>query len=417
MRPSKHAPTLLRRPGIAAIILTVTILSGCQLLHIKRQTEEIDGAAIVRGKVEVTAGGEGLVYVMLARAHESKFEVTHKIVVPRSGAYKFTVFPGEYFIGAFLDLNGDTMYQPDEPATYLGVDKSGPTALRVDPDSTRDVERLLIGETIKVDAEVISYKLDKAYENIGRVVSLDNPMFSHDNASTGFWRPLDYVGEFGGGLMMLQDYEPNKMPVVFVHGIFGTALEFKEIVASLDRTKYQPWVMHYPSGAPLDVVSDYLADALGQMNARYGFTEVIVVAHSMGGLVTRAFVKTHETRNSRYKLAKVMTINSPLYGMDSAASGVKSSPIVVPVWRDVASGSEFVARVQQWRWPKDVPYFLIFSYLPEEEGDGVVPLRSQLSNSLQEEATLIRGLQAQHSEVLRDAYFLRLFNELLARPR
>jgi len=392
-------------------------MSGCQLLHIKRQTEEIDGAAIVSGRVDVTAAGHGLVYVMLARARESKFEVVKKIVVPRSGAYKFTVFPDEYFIGAFLDLNGDTMYQSNEPATYLGVDKSGPTALRVDPDTTRDVERLLISGTVDVDANVISYKLDKAYENVGRIVSLDDAMFSHDNASTGFWRPLDYVGEFGGGLMMLQNYDPNKIPVVFVHGIFGTALEFKEIVASLDRAKYQPWVMQYPSGAPLDVVSDYLADALGQMNARYGFTEVVIVAHSMGGLVTRAFVMKHEARNSRYKLAKVMTINSPLYGMDSAASGVKSSPIVVPVWRDVASGSEFVTRVHKWHWPKDVPYFLIFSYLPDEEGDGVVPLRSQLSNSLQEEATVIRGLQAQHAQVLRDEYFIRLFNELLARPR
>jgi pimeloyl-ACP methyl ester carboxylesterase len=207
------------------------------------------------------------------------------------------------------------------------------------------------------------------------------------------------------------------MPVVFVHGIFGSALEFKDVVASLDRSRYQPWVMQYPSGAPLDVVSDYLADALSQLNVKYGFKEIVVVAHSMGGLVTRSFVMKHEARRSRYRLAKVFTINSPLYGMDSAASGVKSSPIVVPVWRDVAAGSEFVARLHAWHWPVDVPYFLIFSYMPGEEGDGVVPLRSQLSNSLQEEATVIRGVQAQHAEILHDAYFIQLFNEMLAKPR
>jgi pimeloyl-ACP methyl ester carboxylesterase len=152
------------------------------------------------------------------------------------------------------------------------------------------------------------------------------------------------------------------------------------------------------------------------MHARYEFKEVVVVAHSMGGLVTRAFVMKHEARRGRYKLAKVFTINSPLHGMDSAASGVKSSPIVVPVWRDVATGSEFIARLHEWHWPRDVPYFLIFSYMPREEGDGVVPLRSQLSNALQEEATAIRGLQAQHAEILHDAYFIHLLNEMLARP-
>jgi pimeloyl-ACP methyl ester carboxylesterase len=297
------------------------------------------------------------------------------------------------------------------------VDKSGPTALKLDPNTNQTVETLKIVGAINVDMSVISYNFTKAHANVGRVVSLDDPMFSMDNASVGFWRPLDYVAEYGGGLMMLQAYDPNKTPVVFVHGIFGSALEFKEVVASLDKSKFQPWVMHYPSGAPLDVVSDYLADALAEMYVKYQFKEIVVVAHSMGGLVTRSFVMKHEARGRRYKLAKVMTINSPLYGMDSAASGVKSSPIVVPVWRDVASGSDFVKRVHEWHWPKDVPYYLIFSYLPEEEGDGVVPLKSQLSHSLQEEATFVRGFQSQHAEILRDQYFIKLFNELLARPR
>jgi pimeloyl-ACP methyl ester carboxylesterase len=417
MRRSSVASKLSQLLGIAAWSVALASLSSCQLLNIKRQSETIDARVTVHGKVDVAAAGQGLVYVMMARAQDEKFEVTNKVVLPRSGAYRFNVLAGEYFIGAFVDVNGDTMYQSSEPATYLGVDESAPRKLRIDPHSDREVENLKISHAINADANVISYKLTKAYENVGRIVSLEDPMFSLANASVGFWRALDYVSEFGGGLMMLQDYEPGKMPVVFVHGIFGSALEFKDVVASLDRSRYQPWVMQYPSGAPLDVVSDYLADALSQLNVKYGFKEIVVVAHSMGGLVTRSFVMKHEARRSRYRLAKVFTINSPLYGMDSAASGVKSSPIVVPVWRDVAAGSEFVARLHAWHWPVDVPYFLIFSYMPGEEGDGVVPLRSQLSNSLQEEATVIRGVQAQHAEILHDAYFIQLFNEMLAKPR
>ncbi len=416
MRRSSVASKLSRFLVVAGWGVALASLLSCQLLNIKRQSEAIDARVTVHGKVDVAAAPRGLVYVMMARAQDEKFEVTNKVVLPRSGAYKFTVLSGEYFIGAFVDVNGDSMYEPGEPATYLGVDESEPTSLRIEPDSDREVENLKISGAINVDASVLSYKLTKTYENVGRVVSLEDPMFSRANASVGFWRALDYVREFGGGLMMLQDYEPGRIPVVFVHGIFGSALEFKDMVASLDRSRYQPWVMQYPSGAPLDVVSDYLADALSQLYARYRFKEIVVVAHSMGGLVARSFVMKHQARRGRYKLAKVFTINSPLYGMDSAASGVKSSPIVVPVWRDVAAGSEFIARLHEWHWPRDVPYFLIFSYRPEEEGDGVVPLRSQLSNSLQEEATVIRGFQAQHAQILHDAYFIHVFNEMLARP-
>ncbi len=108
----------------------------------------------------------------------------------------------------------------------------------------------------------------------------------------------------------------------------------------------------------------------------------------MGGLMIRSFVMKHQQDQNEYQISLVITINSPLYGMDSATMGVKS-PIVIPVWRDIASNSDYVKRVHAWRWPKEIPYHLVFSFLPKKEGDGVVPLRSQLSLTLQDEAVRI----------------------------
>ena len=37
-------------------------------------------------------------------------------------------------------------------------------------------------------------------------------MFSRENYSLGIWKPLDFFRDIGGGLVMLQPYEANKLP-------------------------------------------------------------------------------------------------------------------------------------------------------------------------------------------------------------
>jgi pimeloyl-ACP methyl ester carboxylesterase len=303
----------------------------------------------------------------------------------------------------------------EEDATYLGIENTMPTTITVAEKQTVNIGALAIKGPIETRTGIeVRNALTKVTANIGRVIALDDPMFSHENAAMGFWRPFDYADQYGGGLMMLQEYEEKKTPVVFVHGITGTGLEFEPVIASLDRERFQAWVLQYPSGVSLDLVSDYFLESLDQLHIRYQFPRVIVVAHSMGGLMARSFVMKHQQSGASYSLSMVMTINSPLYGMDSAAKGVKLSPIVIPAWRDVASGSDFVNKVHAWHWPREIPYHLVFSFLPHKEGDGVVPMRSQLSLSLQDEAVKIHGFQAQHAEVLRDDEFIKRFHSILS---
>jgi uncharacterized alpha/beta hydrolase family protein len=173
-------------------------------------------------------------------------------------------------------------------------------------------------------------------------------------------------------------------------------------------------VLEYPGGMRLDDVSDYLQRALNELHTRYKFPRVAIVAHSMGGLMTRSFMMKYEQSKSPYKIAFGVTINSPLLGMDSAASGVKNSPIIVPAWRDLASNSEYIQRVTAWQWPKDVPYHLVFSYLPGEDSDGVIPLKSQLSLPLQDQAVRIYGFQNEHTKVLADPEFVRRLTALMS---
>jgi pimeloyl-ACP methyl ester carboxylesterase len=153
-----------------------------------------------------------------------------------------------------------------------------------------------------------------------------------------------------------------------------------------------------------------------ELRRRYGFTQFAVVAHSMGGLVTRSFVQrlhAHFPEDEK-ALRIVITINSPQGGMASATTGVEYSPIVIPSWQDVAAGSAFLKALDERGWPKSIPYHLVFSYEGEKNGDGTVVLPSQIPVALQSDATRIYGFEDTHTSTLADKRFLELMNRLLA---
>ena len=54
------------------------------------------------------------------------------------------------------------------------------------------------------------------------------------------------------------EFDPDKIPVLFVHGIGGTPLDWKYLAKGLDRHRFQPWFYYYPSGLRLNLVSGLL---------------------------------------------------------------------------------------------------------------------------------------------------------------
>lgn len=405
-------------PLFSLILSLLFFLSACSLQEIRQQSLRVDDHGTVSGRVEIRSQEAGQAYVLLFNSNEETLEAINIYPLSSDGSYLFYAAPDMYTVGAFVDLNGDRQYQPGEPAAYLGMENVQPTMLTLASGDTVEVETLVVeGEILRRSKVPMVAKIPDAVANIGKVVSLEDPRFSSENAAMGMWRPFDFITDVGAGLFMLQPFDEGKVPIIFVHGINGTATNFSDVVAGLDLEQVQPWVLYYPSGIRLDMVSDYLLRAVTELGARHPFNEVYIVAHSMGGLMTRSFVMKHQQHQSRIKLGLVVTVNSPLYGMDSAASGVKHSPVVVPSWRDVASESDYVKRVHSQSWPANVPYHLVFSYQKGEDGDGVVPINSQLSMSLQREATRIYGFEAEHSKILLEPQFISLLNEILSDTR
>ncbi|MBL8829898.1 MAG: alpha/beta fold hydrolase [Planctomycetaceae bacterium] len=132
------------------------------------------------------------------------------------------------------------------------------------------------------------------------------------NASTtteGRTVTLDQISTFGllrpdkaaaiRGLYMLQPYEPDKIPVVFVHGLWSSPLTWTEMYNDLRgnpaiRNRFQFWFYFYPTGQPFwtsatQFRSDLIAmrSQLDPQRQQPALDQMVLVGHSMGGLVSR----------------------------------------------------------------------------------------------------------------------------------
>jgi pimeloyl-ACP methyl ester carboxylesterase len=333
-------------------------------------------------------------------------------------------------------VNGDLTYQPDEPAIPPDVapsvqctagDKKPGIALEI-PRTGRlptrgpvDITRL----QARSPAEQLTVSLGQLTA-VGEIASLTDARFSRDNAAEGLWRPFDFLAEAKLGLYFLEPYSPTKTPVLFVHGINATPMDFTFLIDHLDRNAFQPWVYYYPSGAHLDNVGDHLNQTVQKLQARYDFHELVVVAHSMGGLVARSFILKHAGTARDRRIPLFVSIASPWNGHTGAAFGAKHAPAPVRAWVDLVPGSDFLTRLfyeegtppeKRRRLPASTAYHLIFAFLPTESGDGTISLVSQLRREAQEDAVRLYGLEQSHTGVLADPDASRLLNRLLGGTR
>jgi pimeloyl-ACP methyl ester carboxylesterase len=203
-----------------------------------------------------------------------------------------------------------------------------------------------------------------------------------------------------------------------VHGINGTPANFRTLIERMDKGRFQPWVYYYPSGAALPGVADHLTQTMRKLELQYGFKRFVVVAHSMGGLVSRGFLQRYRAGGGKAEIPLFVSIATPWGGHKGAELGVKTAPAVVRVWIDMAPGSEYLKSIYE----KDpgVPHYLMFSYRQGglslgEANDGTVTVASQLRAAAQQGAMRVEGFNESHMSVLESSAVAARLNELLGR--
>lgn len=104
------------------------------------------------------------------------------------------------------------------------------------------------------------------------------------------------------GIYFVTPYDPEKIPVVFVHGLVSSPDAFKNMINELSpepwfRQRYQIWLYNYPTGNPWPLSSTNFREKMREACAYArskghdrNLNRMVVVAHSMGGLLTRSSV-------------------------------------------------------------------------------------------------------------------------------
>jgi pimeloyl-ACP methyl ester carboxylesterase len=205
--------------------------------------------------------------------------------------------------------------------------------------------------------------------------------------------------------------------VLFVHGINGTPASFEYLIGRLDRSRFQAWVYYYPSGIHLGTVAGHLDQTMEKLKLRYGFPRFAVVAHSMGGLVSRGFIQRHAGGKGG-DIPLFVSISTPWGGHKSAELGVKTAPVVVHVWRDMAPGSEYQKSLYVVPFPAGLQHHMVFTFNRKsasfgESDDQGVTVASQLLPQAQRDAAKIYGFDDTHTGVLRNPQVSLLINQLL----
>ncbi len=103
-------------------------------------------------------------------------------------------------------------------------------------------------------------------------------------------------------LTFVQPYDPTKIPVVLVHGLYSSPATYIQMVNDLMgvdeiRKKYQFWVFSYPTGLPIVATSTHLRAALREAAKKFDpdgtsptFNQMVIIGHSMGGILSRSMV-------------------------------------------------------------------------------------------------------------------------------
>jgi hypothetical protein len=101
------------------------------------------------------------------------------------------------------------------------------------------------------------------------------------------------------GLYMAEPYHPDKIPVVFVHGLLSTPATWMETMNELDqipgiKERYQFWFYMYPTSGSIVLNGTDLRENLQRTvhhldpkNANPALKRMVLIGHSMGGLLAR----------------------------------------------------------------------------------------------------------------------------------
>ncbi|WP_299076074.1 alpha/beta hydrolase [uncultured Paraglaciecola sp.] len=414
------------------IYIGICMLSACSMLLLE---EELDQAKnnqyIIKANISADSidASNNSILSLFKKDTDGKPQFFAYRLVERDQNVYFVVPKGDYQLVAFEDKNQDYKYQLGE-RTALQKD----VALELFPDgNAADSDYALLLKGIQLDLTdqnlASSYKLDLAIEAVAatsslpkrnylEVISLADLRFNAANSHKGMWEPYSFSKEIGYGFYLLSEWDSNKAPLFLVHGINSSPAIWGDFIKNIDQEKYQIILYHYPSAESLSMTAYYLGEAfidISQRNRKHKFT---IIAHSMGGLVSRGAIQFLVYKNRPNMIEKFITLSTPWGGDEAAQFAVDTSPVIAPVWKDLTPNSHYLKRIYEQPLPQDIEHILLSSFagntlIIPEKNDGAVTLKSQLRYEAQSDADKVYLIDATHVGILTDPFTQQVIRGLL----
>jgi uncharacterized alpha/beta hydrolase family protein len=387
---------------LLSLLLLSTVLFGCgNFRNLSHDIEAID-AITNQYQVILSQPASGSAVVIEQIKDINKSEVDAYDGIKYSDNIHLHVSNHIRYLLIFEDTNQDLTLQADEAFSVIHLrDYQDNSTIEVSLEvNEKEVPSAFVDRSL---SSLLNIELDLV--DIGTVVSLADSPFDRKNAKLGMWQPLKFLLEDNAGLYFLSEYDPNKIPILFVHGINATAIDFAPLIEKIDQSKYQVWVFNYPSGLSLSLNSKGLNNLLHTVVSEYKNQQLHVVAHSMGGLIVANSIHQCRIGHLCDFVSSMTTISSPFGGVASAKQGVEYSPVVMPAWVDLNPDGKFITDLFPANSETHIPHFLAFGYNSGElfntkSNDGVINLSSQLSRPAQLNADQIRGYDEDHLSIL-----------------
>jgi triacylglycerol esterase/lipase EstA (alpha/beta hydrolase family) len=130
-----------------------------------------------------------------------------------------------------------------------------------------------------------------------------------------------------------------RVPVILLHGYIANRGYFRPLVRRLEARGIAPIFVPTASGVfyPIERYADELHRHVERVAAGTGQPRMVLVGHSMGGLVARAYVAKHGAA----RVARVVTLGSPHRGSWLACLGPGANA------REMLPGSAFLAELER----------------------------------------------------------------------
>jgi pimeloyl-ACP methyl ester carboxylesterase len=409
----------------ALLVVICLVITGCTLVEtgralikLKQEAPENRSSTIIVGRVSVPTQVDGPIVVAAYAQHYGNKEIAHYTILHDWGEYELMVTEGNYHVFAFIDKNRDLIYEEGEAAGQYGA-----------PDTvTAPVGGVVPNIDIVIDepGRPIDWpsgkKIDpnephKFYSRLaGEITDLDDERFSEENGSLGFWDPATFFKTLGGNIFFLEPYDPQKIPILFIHGAGGTPRGWKYFIDHIDRTRFQPWFFYYPSGARIRGMANLLNWKLSNLWIKYKFDTLYITAHSMGGLVARSYLTDFVRDSPVIKL--FVSLATPWGGDKMAEYGVEQSPAVIPCWIDLQPEGDFIQGIYRNKLPEAVDFYLFFGHRGSRNplrsnNDGTITLASLLDRRPQTEAKMSYGFDEDHASILTSEEVVDQYNTII----